>query len=80
MDKLDGQIERIVFHDEESGFSVLKIKVRSSKSLVTLTGTIASVNEGEWLTADGSWFQDPKHGGNLKLQRLELIGRIHLKV
>ena len=66
MDKLDGQIERIVFLNEENGFCVLRVSVRNQKELVTLTGSSVNVNEGEWLTADGEWIMDPRHGRQFK--------------
>ena len=31
---INGQIERITFHDEANGFSILKVKVRGQKGLV----------------------------------------------
>ena len=70
MDKLDGQIERVVFLNEENGFCVLRVKVRSHKELVTVTGSSPNVNEGEWLTADGEWFNDPRHGRQFKAENM----------
>ena len=70
MDKLDGQIERVVFLNEESGFCVLRVKIRSQKELVTVTGNSPNVNEGEWLTADGEWFNDAKHGRQFKAESI----------
>ena len=66
MDKLDGQIERVVFRNEENGFCVLRVKVRGYKELVTVTGTTPTVNPGEWLAADGEWLTDPRHGMQFK--------------
>ncbi|NNJ71349.1 MAG: ATP-dependent RecD-like DNA helicase [Kiritimatiellales bacterium] len=66
MDKLDGQIERVVFRNEENGFCVLRVKVRGHKDLVTVTGTVPTVNPGEWLAADGEWLTDPRHGRQFK--------------
>ncbi|MDF7822398.1 ATP-dependent RecD-like DNA helicase [Pontiellaceae bacterium B12227] len=66
MDKLDGQIERVVFRNEENGFCVLRVKVRGHKELVTVTGTTPTVNPGEWLAADGEWLTDPRHGKQFK--------------
>jgi exodeoxyribonuclease V alpha subunit len=66
MDKLDGQIERVVFRNEENGFCVLRVKVRGHKDLVTVTGTVPTVNPGEWMAADGEWFTDPRHGRQFK--------------
>lgn len=70
MDKLDGQIERVVFRNEENGFCVLRVKVRGHKDLVTVTGTSSTINAGEWMAADGEWLQDPRHGRQFKADKL----------
>ncbi|HEY5653794.1 MAG TPA: AAA family ATPase, partial [Pontiella sp.] len=72
MDKLDGQIERVVFRNEENGFCVLRVKVRGHKDLVTVTGTVPSVNPGEWMAADGEWFSDPRHGRQFKANKMRM--------
>jgi hypothetical protein len=50
-------IERVTFHSEETGFAVLRVKVTGHRELVTLVGTLANVNEGEWMTAQGYWIR-----------------------
>ncbi len=72
MDKLDGQIERVVFRNEENGFCVLRVKVRGHKDLVTVTGTVPTVNPGEWMAGDGEWFTDPRHGRQFKAEAIRL--------
>ncbi|HEY5622087.1 MAG TPA: ATP-dependent RecD-like DNA helicase [Pontiella sp.] len=72
MDKLDGQIERVVFRNEENGFCVLRVKVRGHRELVTVTGTTPSVNPGEWLAADGEWLSDPRHGRQFKSDKMRM--------
>jgi exodeoxyribonuclease V alpha subunit len=72
MDKLDGQIERVVFRNEENGFCVLRVKVRGHKELVTVTGTVPTVNPGEWLAADGEWFVDARHGRQFKAEGMRM--------
>jgi exodeoxyribonuclease V alpha subunit len=71
-DKLDGQIERVVFRNEENGFCVLRVKVRGHKDLVTVTGTVPTVNSGEWMTADGEWLLDPRHGQQFKAGQIRM--------
>ncbi len=70
--KLDGQIERIVFRNEENGFCVLRVKVRGHKELVTVTATVPTVNSGEWMTADGEWLTDPRHGQQFKATQVRM--------
>lgn len=72
MDKLDGQIERVVFRNEENGFCVLRVKVRGHKDLVTVTGTTPTINSGEWMAADGEWFTDPRHGRQFKADKMRM--------
>lgn len=72
MEKLDGQIERVVFRNEENGFCVLRVKVRGHRELVTVTGTVPTINSGEWMTADGEWFTDPRHGAQFKAEQMRM--------
>ncbi len=61
-----GLIERVTFHSEETGFVVLRVKVKGRPELVTVVGALASVNAGEWITAQGNWVQDKEHGLQFK--------------
>jgi exodeoxyribonuclease V alpha subunit len=68
---LSGLIERVTFHSEETGFTVLRVKVKGHRELVTIVGALASVNAGEWLAAQGSWVQDKEHGLQFKATSLQ---------
>ena len=46
-DQLAGLVERVTFHNDESGFSVLRIKARGHRDLVTVVGTLPEVRAGE---------------------------------
>src|SRR6201997_1554078 len=65
-EELSGLIERVTFHSEETGFAVLRIKVKGRRELVTVVGALASVNAGEWITTQGNWVQDKEHGLQFK--------------
>ncbi len=70
-DGVRGVVERVTFHNEESGFSVLRVLVRGRKDLVTVIGNVATVTPGEWITAEGRWVRDREHGLQLKAERVE---------
>lgn len=70
--KLDGQVERVTFHSEESGFCVVKVKVRGFNELVAVTGVAPTVGAGEWMSADGEWINDPRHGRQFKARHIRL--------
>jgi hypothetical protein len=61
-----GLIERVTFHSDETGFAVLRVKVKGHRELVTVVGALANVNAGEWITAQGNWVQDKEHGLQFK--------------
>ena len=65
-DGVAGMVERVTFHNEETGFSVLRVKVKGKRDLVTVVGNVADVSAGEWVTAQGVWVQDRDHGLQLK--------------
>jgi exodeoxyribonuclease V alpha subunit len=68
--RLTGSVERVTFHSEESGFCVLKVKVRGHRDLVSVVGSLPNISAGEWLEAEGSWLIDPKHGQQFKADQL----------
>ncbi len=70
-DALRGLVERVTFHNEETGFSVLRVKVRGRRDLVSVVGLVAAVGAGEWIMAEGRWTQDRKHGPQFRADRLE---------
>jgi exodeoxyribonuclease V alpha subunit len=69
-DSVTGQVERVTFHSDESGFCVLKVSVRGRRDLCTVVGTSPSVSPGEWLTATGRWTIDPRHGAQFKADEI----------
>jgi exodeoxyribonuclease V alpha subunit len=70
-DGLAGMIERVTFHNEETGFAVLRVQVKGRRELVTVVGSLAAVSAGEWITAQGRWVRDRDHGLQLKAEFLE---------
>src|SRR5258708_30442460 len=46
---------------EETGFAVLRVKVKGHREVVTVVGVLASVKAGEWITTQGNWVQDKEH-------------------
>jgi exodeoxyribonuclease V alpha subunit len=59
---LAGLVERVTFHNQDSGFCVLRLKARGHRDLVTTIGHAAMISAGEWVTASGEWINDRTHG------------------
>ena len=62
LDHLAGLVERVTFHNEQSGFCVLRLKVKGERELVTLIGHTPIVSPGEYASASGHWVNDREHG------------------
>ena len=69
-ESLSGLIERVTFFNEDTGFAVIKAKVKGHRDLVTIVGSLASVSPGEWVTAQGRWVQDKEFGLQLRAELL----------
>lgn len=73
IERFSGSVERVTFHSEESGFCVLRVKVRGRRDLVTVIGNAAAVTPGECVECAGIWQNDRNHGLQFKASRLTTI-------
>ncbi|MRR34299.1 ATP-dependent RecD-like DNA helicase [bacterium] len=72
-ERLSGSVERVTFHSEETGFCVLRVKVRGRKEPVTVIGTAATVGPGEFVECLGFWHNDRTHGLQFKAVQLRSV-------
>ena len=70
---LSGSVERVTFHSEQSGFCVLRVKVKGQRDLVTVVGSAPSVTPGEFLECQGHWVNDRQHGLQFKADSLRCV-------
>ena len=70
IEKLQGYVETITFHNPESGFHILKIKCTQQKDLITLTGIALNLHTGEYIEAEGQWINDQKYGRQFKADNI----------
>jgi exodeoxyribonuclease V alpha subunit len=73
MQQLQGQVERITYSNEESGYNVVRVKVRGRRDLVTVVGNFVSVIPGEVLRMEGTWGYHSQYGEQFKVERYETI-------
>src|SRR5215469_2336002 len=72
-EQISGLIERVPFHNDDSGFCVLRVKVKGQRDDVTVVGSLPSVTAGEWLTAEGWWVRDKQYGLQFKATILKTV-------
>ena len=65
-ESLSGTIERVTYHDPETGFAVLRVLVGGRRGVVALVGQMPSAVAGEFIEASGAWQQDREHGLQFK--------------
>jgi exodeoxyribonuclease V alpha subunit len=69
---LAGIVMRVTFHSPESGFCVLRVKVRGRRDLITLVGSAAAIQPGEYIHASGRWDNHRDHGLQFKADILKV--------
>lgn len=72
-DTLEGLVEIVTFHSEESGFCVLKVKMRGERALAAVTGKTPKIQVGEWIKASGTWIMDKRHGRQFQAEQMEIV-------
>ncbi len=67
--QLSGSIEHVIFSNEENGFAICDLGIEDE--LVTITGTMPYVGEGDVVTVTGRWVHNPKYGRQFKVEQCE---------
>jgi len=65
---LEGVLERVVFFNEENGFTVARLQVAKRRDLVAIVGVLPSPMPGETLRLKGEWVVDSKFGEQFRVQ------------
>jgi exodeoxyribonuclease V alpha subunit len=60
--ELNGTVESIVYRNEESHYTVCRVKIDDKNETATLVGTCSAMWEGENVKADGSWVRNKQYG------------------
>ncbi len=68
MATLEGSLERITFHNADTGYTVARIQPSGKRHLVTAVGKLLGVQVGEALRLEGEWTSHPNHGRQFNVQ------------
>jgi exodeoxyribonuclease V alpha subunit len=72
-EQISGVIERVTFHNDDSGFCVLRVKTKGHREQTTVIGWLPSVTAGEWLSAEGWLVRDKEHGLQFKATSMKTV-------
>ena len=67
--KLAGSVEQVIYANEENGYMVCDLG--TDDDLITITGIMPYVNEGDSLTVWGEWKHNPKYGRQFVVSQYE---------
>ncbi len=70
MELLTGITDGTLYRNEENGYSV--ISVRTKEGLVTVTGSMPSLMDGEHVELEGSWTDHPQYGRQFRMSALRI--------
>jgi exodeoxyribonuclease V alpha subunit len=62
LEPLQGVVERITYHAEESGYTIARLKAPRISELVTIVGNFAQIQAGQTLQMQGIWREHPQYG------------------
>ena len=68
--KLSGSVEQVIYANEENGYLVCDLGT-DDDDLITITGIMPYVNEGDSLIVYGEWKHNPKYGRQFVVSQYE---------
>jgi exodeoxyribonuclease V alpha subunit len=64
--RLSGNIEHVIYANEENGYAICDLGT-DTDDLVTITGMMPYVGEGDVITVIGRWVHNPRYGRQFKV-------------
>ena len=68
--KLSGSIEHVIYSNEENGYAICDLGTETD-AIVTVTGILPYIGEGDVVTVYGKWVHNPKYGRQFKVEQFE---------
>ncbi len=73
LQQVEGIVDRLTFHNEESGFTVARLLEKKSGQPLTVVGNLGGVPVGSSVRLQGWWTNDRKYGRQFKIDRFTII-------
>lgn len=68
---LAGLVERVTFHNPETGFCVLRVKIRGQREPIIVVGQAGAIAAGEFVQLVGTWVNDRVYGQQFRASFLK---------
>ncbi|MCI0615620.1 ATP-dependent RecD-like DNA helicase, partial [bacterium] len=63
---ITGSVDRVTYHNEQNGYTVLRLHLQGYDEPVCVTGNFSSISPGESLRLSGWWTTHPQYGEQFK--------------
>src|SRR5262245_32300636 len=63
---LTGSVERVTYHNDQNGYTVLKLLIPGRSEPLTVTGNFPTISPGESIRVSGLWTMHPQYGDQFK--------------
>ncbi len=63
-------VKSVVFHNEENGYTIMQVEVKSRAGAITVLGNLPAVVEGEDIRATGKWVDDKRFGSQFRAEQI----------
>ena len=70
---LRGTLERVVFHNDENGYTVFRLKMQGKAEPVTVVGSMNAPQPGIGLAVTGCFVEDSRFGRQFKMESYETL-------
>lgn len=70
---VEGHLERITYFNEDTHYTIARLKPAGLSAAVTVVGYLAGVSLGETIKVNGRWETHPKYGQQLKIDSFEVM-------
>ena len=71
VESLQGVVERLTYHAEETGYAVARLKAPRTRELITIVGNFANIQAGQTLKMQGIWREHPKYGPQFQVTQYQ---------
>ncbi len=73
LQRLEGSIERVIYTNEENGYSICDMAVSDDGEIVTVVGIMPMIGAGDHLCVYGKWTHNPKYGKQFSVTQYERV-------
>ncbi|MBQ2999698.1 MAG: ATP-dependent RecD-like DNA helicase [Clostridia bacterium] len=73
MQRLEGSVERVIYTNEENGYTICDLASSEGGEIVTVVGIMPMIGAGDHLCVYGQWTHNPKYGRQFSVSEYERV-------